>query len=72
MLFFRSEEHIHKWCEQWNLPFGAILSLDQGWRLAQAWYAPDRRDPTWRRKNPVEIRQLFDAIGLAGDFWVLG
>ena len=45
MLFFRSEEHVDRWCGQWRLERGAVLPLDLGWRLAQAWYGVDRRDP---------------------------
>jgi len=71
MLFFRSEEHIEHWCRNWNLPRGGILSLDQGWRLAQAWYGPDRRVPEWRRKTVEEAEALFEELGLKGEFWRL-
>src|SRR5438067_496243 len=43
MLLFRSEEHIDRWCEMWGQPRGGTLSLDQGWKLATAWYGQDRR-----------------------------
>jgi len=36
MLIFRSEEHIEKWCKAWGLPLGAVLSLEQAWKLADA------------------------------------
>jgi hypothetical protein len=71
MLFFRSEEHVDRWCRQWNLPRGALLSLDQGWRLAQAWYGPDRREPDWRRKTVEEVEALFLELGLTEPFWSL-
>jgi len=48
-----------------------ILSLDQGWRLAQAWYGPDRRVPEWRRKTVEEAEALFEELGLKGEFWRL-
>ena len=51
MLLFRSEEHVDRWCRQGKLPRGALLTLEQGRRLAQSWYGPDRREPTWRRKT---------------------
>jgi hypothetical protein len=71
MLFFRSEEHIDRWCRTWKLERGAALSLDQGWRLAQAWYGPDRRDPSWRRRNLEEAEALFAELGLTSSFWNL-
>lgn len=71
MLLFRSEEHIVDWCSQWKLAFGASLSLAQGWQLAQAWYSADRRARDWHRKPPAEIKQIFNHIGLWGDFWRL-
>ena len=70
MLLFRSEEHIEPWRRQRNLPRGAVLSLDQAWRLARAWYA-DRLDPGWRRKTVDEAEALFAELGLHGPFWSL-
>lgn len=26
-------------------------------------------DPLWRKRSPAEVRALFDAHGLTGDFW---
>jgi hypothetical protein len=67
MLLFRSEEHISRWTG----PRGAVLPLSTAWRLAQAWFGVDRRLPEWRRRTPDEIRELFDSLGLTGDFWRL-
>ena len=50
---------------------GAILSLQQCWQLAQAFYAPDKRMPDWRRKTVDEIEVLFAEIGLTSPFWRL-
>lgn len=50
---------------------GAILGLDQTWRLAQAWYGDDRRAIDWRRKTIDEAEALFADLGLASDFWNL-
>ena len=63
MLFFRSEEHVDRWCGTWRLNRGAVLSLDLGWKLAQAWYGPDRRDPAWRRRTVDETETLFSELG---------
>ncbi len=71
MLLFRSEEHVDRWCKAWKLQRGALLTLDQGWRLAQAWYGSDRRDPAWRRKTVNEAEALFAELGFAGSFWSL-
>ena len=71
MLLFRSEEHVDHWCEQWKLERGALLSLEQAWRLALAWYGFDRREPAWRRKNADEAEALFAELGLTAPFWNL-
>ena len=71
MLFFRSEEHVDRWCGQWRLERGAVLPLDLGWRLAQAWYGVDRRDPQWRRRTVEETEALFGELGLTSEFWSL-
>jgi hypothetical protein len=71
MLLFISEEHVERWCRDWGLARGGTLSLEQGWRLAQAWYGPDRRDPSWRRRSVEETEALLSSIGLEGQFWNL-
>ena len=71
MLLFRSEEHVDKWCRDWRFSRGAILTLDQCWRLAKVWFSGDRRDPDWRRRTPQEVRAAWDELGLTGPFWSL-
>jgi hypothetical protein len=71
MLIFRSEEHIYSWCEMWGQPRGGTLTLEQGWKLAQAWYGKDRRDADWRRKTLQEATAIFQEIGMTGPFWQL-
>ena len=68
MLLFRSEQHVDRWCAQWNRPRGGTLTLSQGWRLAQEWYG-DRWRPDWRPKTIVEAEAAFARIGLTGEFW---
>ena len=70
MLLFRSEEHIDRWNEAQGRERGDTMSLDQQWALAQAWY-PDRLRVDWHRRSPAEAQELFDHIGLTGDFWRL-
>jgi hypothetical protein len=72
MLLFRSEEHIDRWCEMWGQPRGGTLSVEQCWRLAQAWYGQDRREAGWRRRNLAEATTVFEEIGMLGEFWRLG
>jgi len=70
MLLFRSEQHVDRWCAQWNRRRGGTLTLNQGWRLAKEWYG-DRLSPDWRPKTAVEAQAAFARIGLVGDFWDL-
>jgi hypothetical protein len=70
MLIFRSEEHIERWCKAWKLAPGAVLSVEQAWKLADAWYR-DRRLPDWRRRTVDEAHALFDSLGLTSEFWRL-
>ncbi len=71
MLFFRSEEHVDRWCKQWSLPRGALLAPEQAWRLASAWYSEDRRLPGWRRRTVEESEAVFADLGLTSPFWSL-
>jgi hypothetical protein len=71
MLLFWSEEHVEKWCRDWNLPRGEVLSLDLCWRLAKAWYGPDRREPEWRRRTVDGTEALFTELGLTSPLWRL-
>jgi len=59
---------VDRWCEERSVPRGAIVSLDQCWRLSQAWY-PGRLTAEWRRMNAAETQATFDSLGLTGDFW---
>ena len=68
MLFFRSEERVSEWCRRNGVPVRPILSLDQLWRLAVAWY-DNRLSPDARRPKPEEMRRIFEGIGLTGPFW---
>lgn len=70
MLLFRSEQHVDRWCTQWNRPRGGTLSLAQGWKLAQEWYH-DRLNPDWRPKTVDEAHAAFGRVGLQGEFWRL-
>jgi hypothetical protein len=58
------------WCAREGLTRGHVLSLEQGWTLARAWYS-DRLSPDWRRNTPDETRALFSELGLTDPFWQL-
>jgi hypothetical protein len=68
MLLFRSEEHVDRWCTDRTLQRGAVLTIEQGWRLAYAWYF-DRLDPDYCGKTAAEIEAIFTSIGLSGPYW---
>lgn len=70
MQLFRSEEHVETWCRDRGAEKGGLLSLDQLWGLARAWYG-NRLSPSWRRRSAGEAQDLFTSLGLTGDFWQL-
>ena len=71
MLLFRSEQHVERWCRQWNRERGEVFSPEQGWRLGQEWYG-NRLDPNWRALSHREAEALFRRVGLTSDFWLFG
>lgn len=70
MLLFRDEEHIERWQAQWSQPRGGLLSVDQGWRLAQVWFH-NKMSTDWKRATLDEAEAAFAQIGLTGPFWDL-
>ncbi len=68
MLFFRSEEHVGRWCANHRVPQRPIFSLEQLWSLATAWYA-NRLTVDSRRPAPDEMVEIFSQVGLTGPFW---
>ena len=68
MSFFRSEELVNEWCRERGLQKRPLISLDQLWKLAVAWYA-NRLSPEARRPGHAEMREIFARIGLEGPFW---
>ena len=45
-----------------------IAVAELAWRLALAWYSPDRREPAWRRMNVDEVEALFADLGMTTSF----
>ena len=68
MLFFRSEEHVNRWCQAKDLPRRPLISLEQLWFLATTWYG-NRLTVDSRRPGPDEMVDIFATIGLEGAFW---
>lgn len=68
MLLFRSEETVQAWCRARGLPVRPMVSLDQLWFLARAWYE-NRLTVDSRRPGPGEMVEIFARIGLTGPFW---
>lgn len=68
MLLFRSEESVEKWCRERNLSVNPIITLDQLWQMALAWYS-NRLTEESRRPGPDEIVEIFGRIGLTDPFW---
>ena len=71
MLLFRSEEHIERWCGQRGVERGGTMTPETLMALAAAWYS-DRLSPAWRRKTMDEAHEVFENLGLTGEFWRLG
>jgi hypothetical protein len=69
MSLFKSEDHLAAWLKSVGVTRGAVLSLEQVWRLAKAWYKSDPRDPHWRPQTPSEQQGIVDGVGLRGAFW---
>ncbi len=68
MLFFRSEEHVRRWCEANGVPQRPMVTLDQLWYLAVTWYG-NRLTVESRRPGPDEMSAIFARVGLEGPFW---
>ena len=68
MLFFRSEEHVRRWCASREAPLRPLVTIPQLWSLATTWYGT-RLQPDSRRPKPEEMRGIFAGLGLEGDFW---
>ncbi len=68
MLLFRSEEGVRAWCAARGREPGAMLSLDEAWRAAVAWFG-DALDPAFRGHTPEDTARRFAAAGFYGAFW---
>jgi hypothetical protein len=59
---------VDRWCGERQVTRGAVVPLEQVWRLSAPWYA-DRLDYDWTPRTPAAMERLLADAGLAGDFW---
>jgi hypothetical protein len=45
-----------------------LVTMDQLWALATTWYSTRLQEDS-RRPQPDEMRSIFAALGLGGEFW---
>jgi hypothetical protein len=70
MLFFQSEEHLEKWCQETGRPRGEILTIEQIWMLSQRWYH-DRANADFTGRTMEEVVHIFRQVGMIKQFWYL-
>ncbi len=58
------------WCARNGRPRGEVLSLEQAWLLANAWYG-NRLDPDFRGRSAAQAEDIFRRLGLRSPFWSL-
>jgi hypothetical protein len=68
MLFFRSEEALHRWLKSKKAPRGAVFSISQLWELSQRWYQ-DRLSPEFHGRTLEQVQAIFKEMGLTSEFW---
>jgi len=68
LLLFVDEEHVDRWCTEQSIAKGAVVPLEQVWRLAGPWYG-NRLDEDWEPRTADTMQKLLTDAGLTGDFW---
>jgi len=68
MLFFRSEENLTQWLESKQATRGAVLSIDQVWKLSQRWYH-NRLSLDCHGRSMEQAQEIFEELGLTSEFW---
>ena len=59
---------VDRWCAAAGIPRRPVVSLDQQWALALAWYG-NRLTLESRRPAPQEMSGSCASLGLDGPFW---
>ena len=65
---FRSEDGVDGWCARTGVPRGEVLTIEQTWALAQAWYH-HRLHPDFRGRTVDQAQEIFCSLGLDSPFW---
>jgi hypothetical protein len=65
---FCSQECVDQWLVRSGHERGAVLTLDQLWRLARHWY-DGRLERGYQRRDPPSAAAYFEELGLSGPFW---
>jgi hypothetical protein len=68
MSLFQNDDHLTRWLTARKYQKGAVVGIEQVWRLAMAWYH-DPRDPSWRPTTKEEQQAVLESVGLRGAFW---
>jgi hypothetical protein len=70
VLLFRDAEHVAQWCDAHAIVQGVVVPVAQVWELAKVWYGR-HLDRKWRKWTTDEAQEIFDRVGLTGEFWAL-
>ena len=68
MLLFRSEEGVREWCAKRGREPGAMLTLEEAWRAAVAWFG-DAMEVSYRGHSAADTARRFREAGFTGEFW---
>jgi hypothetical protein len=67
---FCSAEHVRGWAQRTGRPVGAVVPVEDVWRLAQPWYG-DRLSDDFVPHTREHNQRLLAEAGLVGGFWAL-
>jgi hypothetical protein len=70
MLFFQSEDALHKWLGARTVERGEVFSIPQLWELSKRWYR-DRMSPEYHGRTIEQVQEIFREVGLTSEFWLV-
>lgn len=70
LLPFRTEADVDLWSRRHGLPRGMAVPVGVLAKLARKWYGK-HADKNWKKWTAVEAKQIFEEVGLSGQFWSL-
>jgi hypothetical protein len=71
VLPFKNAEEVGDWGKRHGLPVGQIITTEKLFELATKWYGR-HKDVDWVKWTSSEAQNIFDQVGLTGEFWNLG